>query len=319
MVMQYILGAAAVVLAVLAETTADGKGIELDSREYKMMLHEEHFGGSTARQAVDGFVLNQLVPAVRGSFGGEAANELRRKGLDLKERRLVRFWDTDTCGLGGHGFALRERADLDALERPAKERELTLKFRSPDLFLAADMRLEDHEGDDGRDSKFEEDVGALAVRNWAGKTIVAVPPSSKSQFSRSFTRAIGANAVPRALDEVEQLYPGFANELRQVAGPVDMTATLEPGLDYRELVYASSKLQLAADTKAEFALTIWYRSADEQNAPALAEISFSYATDDGAVGTEAARRARDLLLAMQGMPWADPAAPTKTALVACVD
>jgi hypothetical protein len=49
----------------------------------------------------------------------------------------------------------------------------------------------------------------------------------------------------------------------------------------------------------------------------LAEISFKYEAKNGGVRSEVARRALALLLAMQDLPWADPPAPTKTALVAC--
>jgi hypothetical protein len=312
--MQYLFGSAVIILAALAQTPALGKGIVIDSREYKMMLDKDHFAGSAPEQAIDGFVRDQLVPAVRQSFGDDAAVELRKKGLDPKERRLVRFWDTQACGLSGHGFALRERVDLDAHDRPGDEHELTLKFRSPDLFMAAAMGLADHAGDD--DSKFEEDMGALAIRN-AEVTTVAFPASSRSQFSRSFGRTVAADALPRDLGDVERLYPGFADDLLLVAGTVDMAATLASGPSYRELVYESSKLAVAGGTKAEVALTIWYRAADA--APALAEISFKYHTDEGVVTGETARRARDLLLALEALPWADPAAPTKTAQADCVD
>jgi hypothetical protein len=316
--MRYIFGPAIVVLSALMQTTAVGKGIDLDSREYKLMLVEEHFGGGTPEQSVDRFVRDQLEPAVRRNFGAEAADELAREGLDLDERRLVRFWDTDACALIKHGFALRDRVDLDADDRPATKGEITLKFRSPDLFLAASTRLDAHAGAEDPESKFEEDIGALAVRGAAEEAVVAVPRSSRSQFSRSTKQKVDPDAMPRTLNEVEELYPKFEDDLRQVAGEIDMSEALTPSPVYRELVYESSKLDLARDTKAKFALTIWYQGANNRDA-ALAEVSFSYDTDDGAVRAEAAQRARDLLLAMQDLEWADPAAPTKTALVGCVD
>ena len=76
-------------------------------------------------------------------------------------------------------------------------------------------------------------------------------------------------------------------------------------------------IDLAKDTKTSFALTIWYEGADNRDRPALAEISFAYDTDDGAVSAEVARRGRDLLLAMQDLDSADPGSPTKTALAGC--
>jgi hypothetical protein len=82
-------------------------------------------------------------------------------------------------------------------------------------------------------------------------------------------------------------------------------------------VYKSSKIDLAKDMKTSFALTIWYKGVDNRDRPALAEISFSYDTADGAVPAEAARRGPGLFLAMQDLDWADPGQPTKTALAGC--
>jgi hypothetical protein len=315
--MRYIFGPTMVALAALMPTSALAKGIELDSREYKLMLEPVHVAGGAPEQSVGRFVREQLEPAVRRSFGGKAADELKEKGLDLDERRRVRFWDTADCALIRSGFALRERVDLDEEGRAASEPELTLKFRSSDLFLAASMRLEARAGAKDVESKLEEDLGALAVRSASGEAIVAMPRSSRSQFSRSTSQTVDRDAVPRTLEEVDDLYPKFDDDLRLVAGERDMSAALAPSLAYRELVYESSMLDLAKDTKASFALTIWYEGADDRKRPALAEISFSYDTDDGAVSGEAARRGRELLLALQDLDWADPGSPTKTALAGC--
>jgi hypothetical protein len=315
--MRCIFGPTIVALPALMPTSVLAEGIELDSREYKLMLEPAHFAGSAPGRAVGRFVREQLEPAVRQSFGGEAADELEEKGLDLDERRRVRFWDTADCALIRSGFALRERVDLDQDGRPASEPELTLKFRSADLFLAASMRLEARAGAKDVESKLEEDLGALAVRSASGAAIVAVPRSSRSQFSRSTSQTIDRDAVPRTLQEVADLYPKFDDDLRLVAGESDMSAALAPSPAYRELVYKSSMLDLAKDAKASFALTIWYAGADDRKRPALAEISFAYDTDDGAVSGEPARRGRELLLALQDLDWADPGSPTKTALAGC--
>jgi hypothetical protein len=306
-----------VALAALVPTAALAEGIELDSREYKLMLKPVHFAGGAPGQAVDRFVREQLEPAVRQSFGGKAADELQEKGFDLDERRRVRFWDTADCALIRSGFALRERVDLHEDGRPASEPELTLKFRSSDLFLAASMRLEARAGAKDVESKLEEDLGALAVRSASGDAVVAMPRSSRSQFSRSTSQTIDRDAVPRTLKEIDELYLKFDDDLRLVASENDMSVALAPSPAYRELVYESSMLDLAKDTKAGFALTIWYEGADERERPALAEISFAYDTDDGAVSGQAARRGRELLLALQDLDWADPGAPTKTVLAGC--
>jgi hypothetical protein len=316
--MRAIFGPAIVALAALIQTAAAAdKGIELDSREYKLMLEPKRFAGGAPQQAVRRFARDQLEPAVRRAFGDKAAEALKDKGMGLGERRSVRFFDTDDCALIKNGFALRERVDLNQEGRPAAKPKITLKFRSSDLFLAADMPLAARAGAKDVESKLEEDLGALAVRAASGEAIVAMPRSSRSQFSRSTTQTVDRHAIPRTLEDVEDLYPKFDDELRLVAGESDMSASLKASPEYRELVYRSSMIDLAKDTKSSFALTIWYEGANNRDRPALAEISFAYDTDDGSVPAEAARRARELLLAMQDLDWADPGSPTKTALAGC--
>jgi hypothetical protein len=89
--MRYAIGPAIVALAALIQAApAAAKGIELDSREYKLMLEPEHFAGDAPEDAVGQFVHDQLEGALRPIFGDAAADELIEKGLDLDERRRVR-------------------------------------------------------------------------------------------------------------------------------------------------------------------------------------------------------------------------------------
>jgi hypothetical protein len=298
---------------------AAAKGIELDSREYKLMLDPDRFAGEAPEKAVEDFIRDQLEPAIRTSFGDDAADELAAKGVDLEKRRSVRFWDTEACALNSNGFAFRERIDLSEDDSPTSDPEITLKFRSPDLFLAADMRLEARERAEEPDSKLEEDVGPLSLTNGSEERVVSVPRSTRSQFSRSTSQTIDPDALPRTLGDIGRLYPTFSDELRFAAGEINLGTALRPGPEYRELVYKSSKLDLAKHTKAEFSLTLWYEGAGNRTEPALAEVSFSHAADYGEVPAVAAQRARQLLLAMQDLAWAEPGAPTKTALAACPD
>jgi hypothetical protein len=107
-------------------------GIELDSREYKLMLRPTEFTAADSQQAVKRFIKEQLVPAVRDQWNADAANELEKRGLEVGERRVVRFWDSGDCLLFRHGFAWRQRGDIDEHGTRANDVELTLKFRSPD-------------------------------------------------------------------------------------------------------------------------------------------------------------------------------------------
>ena len=305
-----------VTLLMMQASSTGAKGIELNSREYKLMLEPAHFAGGAAQEAVDEFLRDEMVRAIKESFGGDAADELAREGVDLEKHRSVRFLDTQGCALNGNGFALRERVDLDDNDRPASKPEITLKFRSSDLFLAADMQLKAKA--EGAESKFEEDIGPLSLTN-AGERFVASPRSARSRFSRSTSQTVKQSDLPQTLEDIDKLYPTFSEDLQLVADEIDLQAALKSGPEYRELVYRSSRRDVTKDTKAKFALTIWYEGVDDQNRPALAEISFSYDTDHGVVPAEAAQRARRLLLVMQDLDWAKPDAPTKTALAACPD
>jgi hypothetical protein len=310
----YALIAAATLLLPI---TAIAGGIELDSREYKMMLKPEEFTGVEAQQAVERFAREQLVPAVRTQWSGNAADELVAKGLKVDERRIVRFLDSRDCLLYRHGFAWRKRVDTGEHGTRAEEVELTLKFRSPDAFLAAGMPLKAKEDARQADSKFEEDLGPVAVRDGPQRGVAANPRSARSQFSRSTKQLVSGDKLPTSLAGISGLYRSFEDQLQTAAGHVQMSAPLEPSPEYREVVYESSKLDLIKDFKARFALTLWYKDADNQDQPALAEISFKYETRNGEVPNEAARRALALLLTIQDLPWANPTAPTKTAFVAC--
>ena len=301
----------------LLPLSAIAGGIELDSREYKLMLKPVEFVGTEPRQAVERFTSEQLVPAVRKQWGASAADELSAKGLKVGERRIVRFWDSSKCLLYTHGFAWRVRVDTNVNGTTAKDVELMLKFRSPDLFLAAGARLNPRQHALDEDSKLEEDLGPVAVRSGQAEALVANPRGARSQFSRSTKQTVPENEVPTSFAGIAGLYPSFEEELQAAAGHVEMSSPLEPSPEYRELVYESSKLDLVKDLKARFALTMWYKGAQNQDHPALAEISFKYEVSNGDVPTEAARRALALLLAMQDLSWAEPAAPTKTAFVAC--
>jgi hypothetical protein len=112
-------------------------GIELDSREYKLMLKPENFTGTDPRGAIDRFVRDELVPLVRAQWSADAAERLQDKGLKLTKSRIVRFKDTANCLLSRSGFAWRERFKLDASGARSSEATGTLKFRSPDAFLAS--------------------------------------------------------------------------------------------------------------------------------------------------------------------------------------
>jgi len=86
-------------------------GIELDSREYKLMLKPDEFTGADPLLAVRRFTAQQLVPTLREQWNGDAATELASSGMQIGERRIIRFWDSGNCLLYRHGFAWRRRTE----------------------------------------------------------------------------------------------------------------------------------------------------------------------------------------------------------------
>ena len=309
------------VLALLAPCAAAAGPPELDSREYKLMLEPERFAGGGRQDAINHFADGMLKPLIAAHVSEAAADDFAQKDFDLDEQRLVRFWDTAACDLDKHGFALRERADLDPGGNASAERELTLKFRTVDLFLAAETKLPAADGAKKPESKFEEDVAPLAVHKGSGAAVVANPPSTRSLYSRSTKQRVKRGDLPGSIADVAELYPTFAASLTASGAAVDAATELGASKEFREFVFESPKFELGEDLKTKFSITLWYEG-DKRN-PALAEISFKYETvHHGTVPRIVAQRAIDLYRAMQALPWAKPEAPTKTALAgpsACTD
>jgi hypothetical protein len=305
----FVLGLATT--GMLASSIADS--FELDSREYKLMLDPQKFSGAPTPDEANRFWGDMLKPIIERRLDARDDGEPRhKKKFKLDEERTVRFWDTDACDLDRHGYVLRERADVrDGREDPSR-REVTLKLRTPDLFLAAGALLP-AAGDDA-DEKFEEDIGVLLARAEDGPGVerieVARPPSMRSLFSRSVSQPLAAEASLASAEEVIELYPGL-NNLDIVDNGA---ANLVHGALISEYVFEGAEVDLGRDVDAGFALTLWY-AADRTGgaSPAVAEISFKYDTDDGDVAPAVARRAMTLFLAMQAeLAWASPERATKT-------
>jgi hypothetical protein len=160
------------VVAVVLLAPAAAHGFELNSREYKLMLDPQTFSGTPSAVAANRFWDDLLKPLIERRLDERNNGGPRHKHeFELDEERIVRFFDTSHCDLDRQGYVLRERVDIDqGHESPAK-REVTLKLRTPDLFIAAGTPMEaaDHHAED----KLEEDIGALLARTTtmgAGRT-----------------------------------------------------------------------------------------------------------------------------------------------------
>jgi hypothetical protein len=286
------------------------RGIRLDSREYKLMLDPAKFDDAPEPtiERLWGKVITDIIAAAldRRNRG----KPRHKKSLAPGPERHVVFHDTKDGFLNANGYLLRERTSLKD-----GRRELTLKFRTPDIFQAAQSWI----GAAGGKAEFEEDIAPLIRRTFArsGEVRVAFahPPTMRSLFSKSVTVRIDADFATQSLRHVTALFPGFGGALRKAGLDKEtFRAPLQSGERIHELVFNGAFVDLGENLEAEFDVTLWY--ADEATEPMVAELSFKYPTNKGAVAGAVARRAMILFQAMQEMlgDWASPERETKTSL-----
>jgi hypothetical protein len=264
----------------------------LDSREYKLALDPAKFAGSDLSAKVA--ALRNAVKLVIGDLD---------PGSKEKHRRIV-FRDTEKCALWAAGFTLRERAKLKN-GNVAEDAELTLKFRVPDMFIAADVNLSG-----SNDTKLEEDI--VTFRGADGG------PSMRSLYSRSVNQDVDDGEMPESVQDATKRFPGLKKELRKngVAESV-LEAALVKGPSIREMVFEGGSVDLDENADAKFAITLWYSFGTPPPAvPLAAEFSYRYKTEHGDVSGAVARRALVLFQALQTQlgDWASAEHEPKTAL-----
>lgn len=160
------------------------------SREYKVMLRARLFDGDEQQMhsAIDSFWAD-LTAALAGM-------DIPCEGsfAQVKARRLIRFFDTDEHRINADQYIVREREDLDT-----GEREVTLKFRHPDRYVAADRRMDPADAREAK-TKFEEDV----------------KPPFVSVYSFSTTQPLQSGSVLGQVQDVADLFPGLADDLSEL-------------------------------------------------------------------------------------------------------
>jgi hypothetical protein len=255
------------------------------------MLRPERFAGTEdeARTAVDAFwadvgrVLGDINIPTDGSFDR------------VKAHRRIRFFDTAEGGFNGQRYIFRERRSVET-----DERQVTLKYRHADRYVAQDRDMDATGKHDDAETKFEEDV----------------KPPFVSVYSYSTTVAIDADRSFGSVGEVVRLFPGLADELRDVDHGGDLDVV--DGFCARELVLVGVAVLLGKrDIDAECAMVIWHDDDDETTPPVCVEFSFKYGDEDEDYRGTVARDAHDVLQALYTrLPeWVDPEPRTKTTFV----
>ena len=260
------------------------------SREYKVMLKPERFEGTEdeIRLAVDDFwqtvgeLLEELDIPTEGAFD------------EVKAHRRIRFFDTAERGLNGRRYILRERIDVES-----EERQVTLKYRHVDRYVAQDRDMDAKNEQDGQ-SKFEEDV----------------KPPFVSVFSCSTTVKVDADRELRHVEKLMEMFPGLAEELEDIDSSGDLTVVQD--FCANELVLVGASVLLGKrDIEAECAMVIWHDDDDVETPPVCVEFSFRYENEDEDYRGSVARDAHDVLQALGSRltDWVHPEPVTKTAFV----
>lgn len=142
------------------------------SRDYKVMLRPEKFAGTgdESRWAVDAFwtdmrrILEGLDIPTEGAFA------------EVKAHRRIRFFDTAERSLNGQRYIFREGIDVER-----EERQVTLKSRHADRYVAQDRDMDPRSKGDDAETKFEEDVKPPFVSVLSYSTSVTVDPTREFQ------------------------------------------------------------------------------------------------------------------------------------------
>ena len=229
----------------------------VQSREYKVMLRPEGFSGDEAamRKSAGAFwrdFRTQIADVVI-----EAEGELGQ----IKTQRLITFFDTPKQLLNRSSYIVRERVDLES-----GARQVTLKFRHADRFLAQDRTMEPADPHGAR-TKFEEDIKAPFLSLY------------------SFSTTVPLEKEPRDLEDVAQRFPGIAERVEDFRKSQALAAV--NGFTARELVVEGGTIKIGKHPKveAECALIVWYDRAGRKDMPVAVEFSYRYGDDNEAYQT----------------------------------
>jgi len=259
------------------------------SREYKIMLRAGLFAGNADT------LLQQA-----GAFWRDFAQAINPHVFDtdgslnaMTKQRYIRFYDTKDQHLHNNHYIFRERIDTIS-----GDREVTLKFRLADRYIAQDRCMDAANPERGK-SKFEEDI----------------KPVFQSLYSFSTTQKISSDKRLNLMDDPGRLYPHLPKQL-------DTYSETEPLLVVRnftahEYVLTGANFQIGKEPKVEAtcALVVWYDVEGAAQKPNVVEFSFKYGDEDETYPREVAQRAYQIFQMLQDTilaGWIDHKSKTKT-------
>jgi hypothetical protein len=267
------------------------------SREYKMMLRARLFTGDEP----------QLLKTA-SKFSEDLTHLIRHVVLDMDgdlaevhHRRIIMFYDTQQQILHSNYYIFRERDDIHS-----GAREVTLKFRHPDRYLAQhrNMKVRNHRIKKSKDHashvnmKFEEDI----------------KPPFLSFYSFSTTHQIPGAKTFHTMKDIAALYDDLQESINHDSANEEITIVGSP---VREVVITGTRFQISKKPRrdAECALIIWYPQSDDERQPVVVEFSFRYGDKREKYTKTMTQRAYNVFHILQAKltRWIDPKVGTKTA------
>ncbi len=189
---------------------------KVNSREYKILLKPERFADRQAGYKA----VWEIAKAVADSMGFK----VREARNPFKEyRRMVLFLDTPDHDFRKHGYVLRKRVKYNG-DKPRKEYELTLKYRSTELDKSAAADITVKLGGYKIKSKFEADITPIkdslgTVRFIYSKSVKVKkldfdPGNTVGDYAKIFP-VLGKLGIP--LDKKVEVVNGFVVDERKVS------------------------------------------------------------------------------------------------------
>jgi hypothetical protein len=275
----------------------------LTAREYKLLLDPLRFKDAHGYPGVHAFWEKSLKAIIAEHLGHRHSGEARFRGaFGRPTERAIRFWDTDDLVLARSDWSLRQRTRILNGTEDNAEHELTLKLRTPDLFIAA-ATLVAAESKDVMDV-FEEDIAPLGLTQldgWGNARVIlsSNPASIRCRFARAFTRNIHLAKPLARLADLYRLYHGLDDSLPESAfGSLGRIARFFHGDVMLERAYDGAAVALGGGVDGRFTFTEWYLEKDPK-VQRVAEISFRLAIPDGGLARSAAERALMLFTSLQ--------------------
>ena len=260
---------------------------KIKSREYKIMLLPGRFTGNEVE------LINKA-----GAFWQDFSERImpvsmRSEGSFHRiKNRTIQFYDTQALLLRKSHFVCRARKELST-----GDREVTLKFRHPDRYIAQDRDLSATKKKAGK-QKFEEDIK---------------PPYVKL-YSHSTKQQIKSNVNLHTLGDISRLYPHFKEQVKPFNK--QERVILVGNFTAREKLITGAEFLIRNHPKryAECALILWYNNEVREEGPLLAEFSFKYEDGKENYTRKMTLRAYEIFLRLQNnlADWISPQSVTKT-------